>query len=718
MVTEIPQYLRQLSNIQSFTPVQVDASGGDLMRGVSNSFKQYSVELERKSKENERLRAKATMQTEMARIYRENESNPDALQQSLSGFKNGFLKQINDAELATEFSSIYDIAAVPYVDRAYNNYGRIVDTENETLTKQAYGGLIENIANNVKALQSSIPEQSSAALAALQDNFKDSASLAVSRRSDGQYMFTPDQQLELAGAAQAAALRGLPLQERVMAIDPPTGFEANIALVMKAEIDPRDPDKIHPDGDGSMAKYGINSAANPDIDLESLTLEQAMGIYKERYWDPLNLDALPANVQGIIFDASVNQGPGYAKQLIAEFEKGAGPSQLLQMRKERYAGTKGEDFEKASWNNRLKKYEPLALTEFTQDMPYELSLKLKEEAGKEFQQIQELKQSNPGAYYDQVGIPYDERVADQGGKARAVILSNETAKQYVETANGLQNIDEVYQFAAQLKSEAGDNYDVVMRDLRRQKLNPRVESAINLANLDAATYKEHIDLFMQSYQLDQNPDSEAKLAGQFKLAGGDNKAFDSKWQGETEELRRLMIAENSYNPNELAAYEKMAMAHYINNPGSEANSIEFALSPLLDQYNKISVGGTDVRVPRNLNKDVMERRLNYAYDDLMKTIKTDKDRNGEVFDTDFIYPALNADQTGIIFRDIYGTPALDPENKPYIISFEGMATEEYYQEMVNRTRDELAKLPYNEREARRKEIFNLSDRPFDPNKRR
>lgn len=700
MVSEIPQYLRQLSNISSFTPVQVDTSSGDLLRGVSGAFAEYNANITKKARDNERLRAKATMQTEMARIYRENESNPEGLQQSLNNFKKGFLGQITDAELANEFSSVYDIASVPYIDRAYGNYAKIVDTENEKLTQSAYVGLIQNIADNVKALQSPIPEHSQAAFNALQDNFKDSAELAVSRRSDGQYMFTADQQLELAGAAQAAALRGLPLNERMIAIDPPTGFEANFALVMQAELDPRDPDKIHPDGDGSLAKYGINSAANPEIDLQSLTFEGAMQIYKERYWNPLNIDSLPANVQGIIFDAAVNQGPGYAKKLIKSFEQGAGPSELLQMRRERYAKTKGEDFEKASWANRIKKYEPLALTEFTDSMPYDLSLKLKEEAGKEFQKIQELRRSDPGAYFDQVGVPYDQRVVEQGGKRYAVILSNDTAKQMVEQANGLVNVDDVYQFAAGLKQMSGDNYDVVMRDLRRQKLNPRVESAINLANLNAATYKEHIELFMQSYLMDQSLESESKLDGQFEMAGHNKDVFMADIQNEIEELRQLMTLEGRNQveiSNEMIAYSQMAMARAIKT-GDTGEAIQFAVQPLNAGHNKISVGGNVVRVPYQYNRDVMEKRLNFAYDDIIKIIKADKNKDGEFFDSDDVIPALNADQTGIIFRDILGTPLMNKDGIPYTIDFEEMATTEYYQEKTK--------------------IFHISNKVSEANRRR
>lgn len=84
-------------------------------------------------------------------------------------------------------------------------------------------------------------------------------------------------------------------------------------------------------------KYGINQTANPDVDIKNLTEDQAKEIYRKRYWNAIGGDALAAKnpqLAIIAFDASVNQGPGTAKQMIAQ--AGDSPYELLKLRQQRY----------------------------------------------------------------------------------------------------------------------------------------------------------------------------------------------------------------------------------------------------------------------------------------------------------------------------------------------------------------------------------------------
>lgn len=59
-------------------------------------------------------------------------------------------------------------------------------------------------------------------------------------------------------------------------------------------------------------KYGISAAAHPDIEIESLTVEQAEAIYKRDYWDANRCGEMPARFALILFDGSVLQGVGGA----------------------------------------------------------------------------------------------------------------------------------------------------------------------------------------------------------------------------------------------------------------------------------------------------------------------------------------------------------------------------------------------------------------------
>lgn len=47
-------------------------------------------------------------------------------------------------------------------------------------------------------------------------------------------------------------------------------------------------------------------------DMQTLTRDQAAAIYRARYWEPLQADALPAPIAALLFDGAVNQGVGRA----------------------------------------------------------------------------------------------------------------------------------------------------------------------------------------------------------------------------------------------------------------------------------------------------------------------------------------------------------------------------------------------------------------------
>ena len=57
------------------------------------------------------------------------------------------------------------------------------------------------------------------------------------------------------------------------------------------------------------SKYGINEKWHPDVDVKSLTRDEAVEIYRERYWQKYKLDLLPKRVAIKAFDTVVNVGP-------------------------------------------------------------------------------------------------------------------------------------------------------------------------------------------------------------------------------------------------------------------------------------------------------------------------------------------------------------------------------------------------------------------------
>ena len=65
---------------------------------------------------------------------------------------------------------------------------------------------------------------------------------------------------------------------------------------------------------GRKTRYGITEAVARQEgyqgDMRQLPLELAKRIYRERYWNPVRADELPAKIRYLVFDAAVNSGPG------------------------------------------------------------------------------------------------------------------------------------------------------------------------------------------------------------------------------------------------------------------------------------------------------------------------------------------------------------------------------------------------------------------------
>jgi lysozyme family protein len=115
--------------------------------------------------------------------------------------------------------------------------------------------------------------------------------------------------------------------------------------------------------------FGINVSANPDVDVRNLTPERAKELYRERYWDAINADSLPPALQGIAFDAAVNQGPANARKWIVE--SGGDPVVYARLRREHYAKLVEQDPEKfqqyaAGWEARVAKFEQAATSSPTE----------------------------------------------------------------------------------------------------------------------------------------------------------------------------------------------------------------------------------------------------------------------------------------------------------------------------------------------------------------
>ncbi|KEQ19185.1 glycoside hydrolase family 108 protein [Endozoicomonas numazuensis] len=91
-------------------------------------------------------------------------------------------------------------------------------------------------------------------------------------------------------------------------------FEIAITFVLGEEggyvDDPKDR--------GGATSFGISQRAYPDLDIKSLTVEQAKAIYYQDYWQPCQCDLLPAAVACVVFDTAVNMGKGAAIRFLQQ----------------------------------------------------------------------------------------------------------------------------------------------------------------------------------------------------------------------------------------------------------------------------------------------------------------------------------------------------------------------------------------------------------------
>lgn len=68
----------------------------------------------------------------------------------------------------------------------------------------------------------------------------------------------------------------------------------------------------HKDDPGGKTRYGVTEAVAREVgyrgNMSELPLDLAQRIYKDRYWDAVQAEHLPADVRYAVFDAAVNSG--------------------------------------------------------------------------------------------------------------------------------------------------------------------------------------------------------------------------------------------------------------------------------------------------------------------------------------------------------------------------------------------------------------------------
>lgn len=82
-------------------------------------------------------------------------------------------------------------------------------------------------------------------------------------------------------------------------------FNRAIAFTLGAEGGLAD----HASDRGGRTRFGISSRSHPDVDVDSLTLDQARELYRDRYWRSIRGDDLPWPLALVVFDHAVHASP-------------------------------------------------------------------------------------------------------------------------------------------------------------------------------------------------------------------------------------------------------------------------------------------------------------------------------------------------------------------------------------------------------------------------
>jgi len=104
-----------------------------------------------------------------------------------------------------------------------------------------------------------------------------------------------------------------------------------------------------PDDPGGETKFGISKRAYPNLDIASLTIEEARKIYKRDYWDAIRANFLFDGMDIAAFDSAVNCGVQKTQRWInLSFDS----LDLIMFRLEHYNSLNKPMFMKG-WINRL-----------------------------------------------------------------------------------------------------------------------------------------------------------------------------------------------------------------------------------------------------------------------------------------------------------------------------------------------------------------------------
>lgn len=110
--------------------------------------------------------------------------------------------------------------------------------------------------------------------------------------------------------------------------------------------------QVKKDSNGADVKFGINQAANPDVDVKNLTMMGAKNIIGNKYYDAIDADKLPPELRLAAVDSAVNMGVPATKDMLAQ--SGGDVAKFMALRGQKYSALSqnADPASVASWQKR------------------------------------------------------------------------------------------------------------------------------------------------------------------------------------------------------------------------------------------------------------------------------------------------------------------------------------------------------------------------------
>jgi lysozyme family protein len=73
---------------------------------------------------------------------------------------------------------------------------------------------------------------------------------------------------------------------------------------------------LNPADPGGETKFGIAKRAHPDLDIKNLTIDEALDVYMQDYWQAMGCNELETGLAVAVMDTAVNNGVGAARKFL------------------------------------------------------------------------------------------------------------------------------------------------------------------------------------------------------------------------------------------------------------------------------------------------------------------------------------------------------------------------------------------------------------------